>query len=107
LEEVAQDPKGATVVLTDDCWQHITANHPEMLSFRTYVLETIRVPDGIYKGRRDPTRKIYRKTYAQVPGLGNALDLLVFVAEESGYIATAYFCAMSFRMLGAMVWPSS
>ena len=73
-----------------------------MLLFRTYVLETIRVPDGIYKGKRDPTRKIYRKHYAEVPGLGNALDLLVFVGEKSGYIGR-----VAASLLGAALFAYS
>lgn len=38
---------------------------------------------------------------------GGSFDLLVFVGSADGYVATAYFAAYSFRMLGALIWPSS
>lgn len=51
--------------------------------------------------------KVYRRRYLQVAGLGDALDLLVFVGAADRYVATAYFAAYSLRMLGALIWPSS
>ena len=98
---------GFRAILTDECWQHITDRHPEMAPFRELVGDAIRQPDAIYLGKRDPTRRIYRKRHLKVPGLGGSLDLLVFVGTARGYVATSYFAAYSFRMLGAMVWPSS
>ncbi|MBI1984150.1 MAG: hypothetical protein HYS61_08130 [Acidobacteria bacterium] len=100
------DPTGFEAILTDECWQHITARHPEMGPFRQFVVETIQQPEGIYSGKRDPTRTIYQKKYVHVPGLGGSLDLLVFVGTTDGYVATAYFSAYSLRMLGDLIWPS-
>ncbi len=107
MQEQISDPTGFEAILTDACWQHIAARHPEMGPLRQLVVETIRQPDGIYLGRRDPVRRIYRKRYVHVPELGDSLDLLVFVGSADGYVATAYFAAYSFRMLGALIWPSS
>lgn len=107
MQQQISDPTGFEAILTDECWEHITAHHPEMQPFKQLVLETIREPHGIYSGRRDPARTIYRKRFAHVPGLGDSLDLLVFVGRIDGYVATAYFSAYSFRMLGDLVWPSS
>jgi len=107
MPEVVQDPTGLEVVLTDECWQHITDHHPEIRPFKQFVLETIQRPDAIYRGKRDPTRRIYKKNYLEVAGVGNALDILVFVGDADGYVATAYLCAYSFRMLGTLIWPSN
>lgn len=106
MEETISDPTGFRAILTDECWDHITKRHPVMEPFRESVVETIRQPDGIYLGKRDPTRKIYRKRYPHVLGVGDSLDLLVFVGSADGYVATAYFAALSFRMLGSLIWPS-
>jgi len=106
MHEAIPDPTGFQAILTDECWQHIVSRHPEMQPFRQFVVETIREPDGIYSGKRDPSRRIYCKRYLQVSEVGDTLDLLVFVGSADGYVATAYFAAYSLRMLGALIWPS-
>jgi hypothetical protein len=107
MQEKIRDPAGFEAILTVECWSHITARHPEMGPFRESVVEAIRSPDGIYSGKRDPARRIYRKRHVSVPGVGGSLDLLVFVGSADGYVATAYFAAYSIRMLGVLIWPSS
>jgi hypothetical protein len=97
-------PDGFNAVLTDECWHHIVIRHPEMSVARPHVLETLRLPDGIFFGKRDPSRRVYRKRYAVAP-VGSFLDLLVFVDDESHFVATSYFAAYSLRMLGRQIWP--
>lgn len=106
MQQEISDPSGFRTILTDECWQHITARHPEMRPFRGFVVETMRQPDAIHLGKRDPGRRIYHKRYLRVPQVGDSLDLLVFVDGEDGYVATAYFRALSFRALGDLIWPS-
>jgi hypothetical protein len=107
MDETISDPMGFQAVLTDECWRHITARHPEMESYRGLVREAIQQPDAVHLGRRDPGRRIYRKRHLHVAGIGDSLDLLVFVGATDGYVATAYFAAYSVRMLGDPIWPSS
>ena len=107
MQEKIRDPMGFEAILTDECWAHITARHPEMEPFRESVVEAIGHPDGIHLGKRNPSRRIYRKKYAHVLGVGDSLDLLVFVGSADGYVATAYFRALAFRALGDLIWPSS
>jgi hypothetical protein len=106
MQEEIRDPTGFEAILTDECWAHITTRHPEMGPFRESVAETIHQPDGIYLGKRDPKRRIYRKRYRDIPVPGGSFDLLVFVGNADGYVATAYFAALSFRMIGALIWPT-
>jgi hypothetical protein len=106
MEETISDPTGFQAVLADECWQHITAHHPEMGSRRDLVRQAIQQPDAIHLGKRDPKRRIYRKEYRDVPGLGGRLDALVFVGNEDHCVPTAYFAALSIRMLGRLIWPS-
>src|SRR5712691_1205263 len=103
MEEAISDPTGFQAILTDDSWQHIVSRHPEMQPFKQLVVEAIRNPDGIYLGKKDPGRRIYRKRQLQVREVGDSLDLLVFVGGSDGFVATAYFAAYSFRLLGASI----
>jgi hypothetical protein len=107
MEEAISDPTGFQAILTDECWQHIVSRHPEMQPHKVFVLETIRNPDGIYLGKRDPGRRIYSKRYLQVSEVGDSLNLLVFVGGEDRFVATAYFAAYALRMLGNLIWHSN
>jgi len=106
MPDIVQDPTGLEVVLTDECWEHIGSRHPELLPFKELVLEAIREPIGIYEGKRDPSRRIYKKSYSEVPGVGNSLDVLVFLGDDGKHIATVYLIGYSIRMLGRLVWPT-
>ena len=107
VQEAVQDPTGFEVFLTEQCWaEHITIKHPEMSSHRDLVRETLRMPDAIHFGKRDPARRIYLKTFHHVAGIGNWLHLLVFVGNQDRHVATAYFTSYAMRMLGEQVWPS-
>lgn len=44
---------GVTIRLTDERWAHITEEHSELAGMRFEVLETIAVPERVYKGRND------------------------------------------------------
>jgi hypothetical protein len=108
LDETIRDPTGFEAILTNECWTgHIVIGHPEMAAFRERVLETIASPDAIYSGKRDPTSRIYAKKYAETPGVGLELTLLVYAKVESRYVATAYFAAHTLRALGEKIWPST
>lgn len=107
VEEVFRDPTGFEVILTEKCWtEHIIQRHPEIGQYRDLVIGTIKQPDAIYLGKRDPSRRIYLKKYPQVTGIGKWLDLLVFAGNQDRHIATAYFAAYAMRMLGEQIWPS-
>jgi hypothetical protein len=107
MPDIVQDPTGLEVVLTDECWDHIVSHHPELRPFKALVLESIREPVGIYEGKRDPSRRIYKKSYSEVPGVGNSLDVLVFLGDDGKHVATAYLIGYSIRMLGRLVWPTA
>ena len=75
-DQTIQDPTGFAAILTEQCWvEHITRNHPELAPFRPWVVETVETPDGIFFGKRDPSRRVYARRYAQVPDVGNELTL--------------------------------
>jgi hypothetical protein len=106
-DQTIRDPTGFEAILTEQCWvEHVTRNHPEMAAFRQWVGETVEAPDGIYFGRRDPSRRVYARRFAHVPGVGNELTLLVFADNEDRHVATAYFTAHRLGPIGRAIWPS-
>ena len=108
LDQVIRDPEGFEVVLTEQCWiGHVTKQHPEMVPFRDWVVQTIEAPDAIFRAKRDPRRRIYTRKYAHVPAVGNELTLLVYVGNDDRFVATAHFAAAAFRRLGERLWPSA
>ena len=107
-DEVIRDPAGVEPILTEQCWTgHITKQHPEMAARKDLVRETIRNPDAVYLGKRDPSRRVYVKHGRRSPEGGNFLSVLVFVGNEDRYVATAHFAAEVFRQLGRQIWPTS
>ena len=107
-DETILDPTGFEAIFTDECWTgHIVTGHPEMAPFRQRIVETIANPDAIYSGKRDPRSRIYAKKYAETPGVGRELTLLVYAKVEARYVATAYFAAQAIRALGERIWPST
>lgn len=107
MKEEFKDPTGFRAVLSDECWTHIIKGHPEMKPFKGFVEAAIQKPDAIHLGKRDPTCRIFRRRYQEVPGVGEWLHVLVFVDGQSGYVRTAYFAAAWFRASGQQIWPSS
>ena len=106
-DEALIDPTGFQAILTERTWaEHIATKHPEVARLRDRVVETIKSPDAIHFGKRDPSCRIYTKRYADTPGVGKELTLLVFVRSESGRVATAHFMFRTFRTLGREIWPS-
>ena len=101
---------GLDAVLDEDHWRtHITKRHPQMLPYQELVIETLKNPDGIYRGRRDRITRIYTRSYSKLligGRLSERTNLRVFVREENGFVATAYFAVAELRSLGERIWPS-
>ena len=101
---------GLDVVLDEDRWKtHITKRHPQMLPYQELVIETLKNPEGIYRGRRDRITRIYTRSYSGIllrEKLLERTNLRVVVREQNGYVATAYFTVAEFRGLGERIWPS-
>lgn len=101
---------GLDAVLDEDHWNdHILNGHPELLPYRDFVIETLKYPEGVYRSKRDPTSRIYPRSYSKVligETLIEKMNLRVVVREENGFVATAYFAVAEWRGLGERIWPS-
>jgi len=95
--------------LDEDHWNaHIVTEHFELLPYQRLVIETLQRPEFICRGKRDPTTKIYQRTYENI-FIGDKrverISLRVFVRETSGFVVTAFFAEAEFRGLGEKIWP--
>jgi len=101
---------GLDAVLDEDHWRtHITNRHPQMLPYQDLVIETLKNPEGVYRGRRDRNTRIYTRSYSKIlvgERLIEKTNLRIFVREENGFVATAYFAVAELRGLGERIWPS-
>jgi len=102
-------PDGLDAVLEEGHWTtHITTRHPEMLPYEELVIETLKNPNCVYRGRRDRTTRIYTRSYSQILIGGRTIEkanLRVFVREANGFVATAYFSVAELSGLGEKIWP--
>jgi hypothetical protein len=85
--EMATDPLGRTVQLTEERWNHIIEGHPYMASFRADVIRAIEAPTHRIEQPR-PGRKWF---YLRDAGPSRWLKVVVAFDEDSnGRIRTAF-----------------
>ena len=81
---------GVAIRLTVERWNHIVRRHPEMISQKERVLQTIAEPDFIQLG--DFGELIAGKFYDKTP-LTSKYLIVVYkeISKEDGFLITAYF----------------
>ena len=78
------------VRLTSERWQHITTQHPEMVSQRDRILETVNEPDVVQEG--DFGELLAVRFYPRTPLTRKHLVVVYReTAVDDGFILTAYF----------------
>jgi hypothetical protein len=95
---------GKRIRLTDERWRHIERRHPELRGSRENVLEAVRDPNFVVKGRYGEALAV------RSPAIGRSGICLVVVYRESskdGFIITA-FLTSDVRDLEQRerLWPS-
>lgn len=100
---------GLEAALDEGHWQsHVLLGHPELQGKHELVTETLQNADAVFRGKRDPSARIYLKRYADImPGdhLIEKTTLRVYVRENDGIVVTAYFAAARRRSPGEKLWP--
>ncbi|MBI4528710.1 MAG: hypothetical protein HY695_33350 [Deltaproteobacteria bacterium] len=94
MPQTVKDQLGHEIYLTDERWNHICEEHPEMQGFKSQVLETIQ------RGRRfqDSVRPDVFLYYREVENLPAGNSTIVAVVRfgftpgdtENNFIVTAY-----------------
>lgn len=94
MRNFAIDQLGHAIYLTDERWQHICDEHPEMEVYKRHILETVR------KGRRfqdsiRPYVYLYYRDYQRLPQNNTTIVVVVYFGvspggTENNFILTAY-----------------
>ena len=80
---------GVALRLTEERWIHIVTNHPELLTQRERVLETVAEPDVIQQG--DFGELLAARFYEQTPLTRKHLVVAYReISSDDGFIVTAY-----------------
>ena len=80
---------GVALRLTEERWIHIVTNHPELLTQRERVLETVAEPDVIQQG--DFGELLAVRSYEQTPLTRKHLVVAYReIGSDDGFIVTAY-----------------
>lgn len=76
------------IELTEERWQHITMEHPEILQFKGRIHEVLSLPDYIKKSKRDAEVLLYYKFYDDI---FNGKHFLVAVKKGlRSFVLTCY-----------------
>lgn len=82
---------GRMIRISDERWNHITANHPEMVGQYSKIQETLLQPDEIVESKSDASVELYyRKYYTTLFG-EKYLCVVVKVKEDDLFLLTAYY----------------
>ena len=82
----ALDPDGRLVVLQEEQWHHITAEHPEMARFERAIMETLTHPSH----RDRDVRPGRERFFAERRGPTRWLRVVVDYSNEPGFVVTAF-----------------
>ena len=96
--DVAHSVHSIPIRLTEERWEHIAAEHPELAGCREDVLAAVGSPDAVVRG--------YGGTLIAVVGYGRGRYLCVVyreIDEDDGFIITAYFSDRYHRR--KKIWP--
>ena len=83
--DIVQSKSGVPIRLTEERWFHITEEHSEMAGYYFEVLETIREPDAIYKGKAEELialKEIEHGKYLVI--------VYKEISKDDGFVITAF-----------------
>lgn len=89
-----RDPLGHEIYLTDERWDHICEEHPEMQGYRSHVLETVSRGQRFQDSIR-PEVYLYYQDYRALPRDNTTIVVVVRFGfhpdgTENNFILTAY-----------------
>ena len=77
--------------LTDERWEHIEGEHPEMFGQLEKVWETLLTPDRIIRSHSDLQVELFYRNYETTPVSHKFLCVVVKVLPDDLFMITAYF----------------
>lgn len=105
MPDVFEDIYGRRILLTDEGWEHIVAEHEYMVYFSAEIGETLREPDEIRRSLIDPEkgRLFYRWYYGTIKG-DKWVCVVVKILPSDAFVTTAYVTGRIQRR-GELLWP--
>lgn len=110
-----QDPRGLSITLTSDVWEHIVTEHSEIADYPDTVRQTIADPDAIYfdevsTQKRSTGTEVHAYYRARLLA-GELSDEFVYVSvkliqegtAQSGFVQTA-FPARAVQKRMVLIW---
>jgi hypothetical protein len=87
---ILKDHAGQHIRLTDEGWDHILLDHPEMAEFKWTIGETLKSPDAVLFSKSDPDR--VREFYKDIPAvwLSRFIRVVVCFEADSPFVLTAH-----------------
>ncbi len=82
------DKFGNSIELTEERWNHIVKEHPEILSFKDRIADVLKEPDYIKRSGRDADVLIYYKFYDDI--LEGKYLLVVVKKDIRSFVLTGY-----------------
>lgn len=94
MRQVVRDRLHHEIYLTDERWEHICEEHPEMERYRNHVSETVRRGQRFQDSIR-PDVYLYYRAYQNLPGGNTTIVVVVRFGispngDENNFILTAY-----------------
>ena len=86
-----KDIHNRQIRLTNERWEHIEVDHPEMSGQIDRIQETLLNPDVIVRSRTDSEVELFYRHYDTTPVTDKYLCVVVKVLTDDIFIITAYF----------------
>ena len=97
-KEYVQDRYGNAIYITDERWEHIYEEHPDMIGYDRHALETLRHGKRM-QDELNPNKYFYNKAFNDLVDLNNHIIVVVkfgWSTDENGqeipnnFVLTAY-----------------
>ena len=88
IRAIAPDPDGVAIVLREERWGHIIANHPEVRPLQVSVMEAVSSPSHRRPGPSLGEVWFYLELPASAPA--HWLKVVVRYDQREGWIVTAF-----------------
>jgi hypothetical protein len=88
---IFRDNFGRTIRLTDERFNHLESQHPEMANQLNNIADTLADPDRIIRSKTDASVELFYKHYLSTPVSTKFMCIVVKQSGDDNFIITAYF----------------
>ncbi len=91
MTRILKDVYKRNVRLTDERYEHLVSDHPEMEKQIDKVQETLLNADKVVRSKIDAQVELFYRFYHSTPVTNKYLCVVVKILEDDAFIITAYF----------------